>query len=193
MSVPAGVAQEWNIQNTTSTAGPGLIDHPFHIHINPFQITEVFDPNENFVNENGEPIGMLISKNNRQGRRVLTTVPVPVYILNEADRVSNRQCLLDPTDQRTWIPCVKNGAPAPGVIPTNLVWWDVFAIPSGRLAPTASNSKNTIPGRFKMRSRFVDYQGLYVLHCHILIHEDRGMMFRVNVGNDNSVTVLQHH
>jgi hypothetical protein len=25
-------------------------DHPFHIHINPFQITEVFDPNENLVN-----------------------------------------------------------------------------------------------------------------------------------------------
>ena len=76
---------------------------------------------------------------------------------------------------------------------SNLIWWDVFAIPSGRAAPTAANSNNVIPGYFKMRSRFVDYQGLYVLHCHILIHEDRGMMFRVNVGNDNSVTVLKHH
>jgi len=27
-----------------------------------------------------------------------------------------------------------------------------------------------------MRSRFVDYTGQYVMHCHILAHEDRGMM-----------------
>ena len=25
---------------------PGVVDHPFHIHINPFQIVEFFDPNE---------------------------------------------------------------------------------------------------------------------------------------------------
>ena len=42
--------------------------------------------------------------------------------------------------------------------------------------------RNVVPGYFKMRSRFVDYAGLYVLHCHILAHEDRGMMFSVNVG-----------
>ena len=27
-----------------------------------------------------------------------------------------------------------------------------------------------------MRSRFVDFAGHYVIHCHILAHEDRGMM-----------------
>ncbi len=32
-----------------------------------------------------------------------------------------------------------------------------------------------------MRSRFVDYPGYYVLHCHILAHEDRGMMATVHV------------
>ena len=36
-----------------------------------------------------------------------------------------------------------------------------------------------------MRSRFVDYPGLYVMHCHILIHEDRGMMFSVEVIKPN--------
>jgi FtsP/CotA-like multicopper oxidase with cupredoxin domain len=32
-----------------------------------------------------------------------------------------------------------------------------------------------------MRSRFVDFPGLYVMHCHILAHEDRGMMTIVQV------------
>ena len=38
-----------------------------------------------------------------------------------------------------------------------------------------------IPGYFKMRSRFVDYTGQYVIYCHILAHEDRGMMTVVQV------------
>jgi FtsP/CotA-like multicopper oxidase with cupredoxin domain len=50
----------------------------------------------------------------------------------------------------------------------------------------------TIPGYFKMRSRFVDYPGVYVLHCHILIHEDRGMMFSVEVVGPRPILV-QHH
>jgi hypothetical protein len=58
-----------------------------------------------------------------------------------------------------------------------LIWWDVFAIPSARVASNGA----VIPGYFKMRSRFVDYPGSYVFHCHILIHEDRGMMFTVEV------------
>jgi FtsP/CotA-like multicopper oxidase with cupredoxin domain len=35
-----------------------------------------------------------------------------------------------------------------------------------------------------MRSRFADYPGQFVLHCHILIHEDRGMMQLVEVKTD---------
>jgi hypothetical protein len=56
------------------------------------------------------------------------------------------------------------------------VWWDVFAIPSARDVGGV-----VIPGYYEMRSRFVDYPGVYVTHCHILIHEDRGMMYRVEV------------
>jgi L-ascorbate oxidase len=32
-----------------------------------------------------------------------------------------------------------------------------------------------------MRTKFADFTGTYVLHCHILIHEDRGMMQMVEV------------
>ena len=42
-----------------------------------------------------------------------------------------------------------------------------------------------------MRTRFVDYTGLYVQHCHILAHEDRGMMQLLEVVPNK--TILKHH
>jgi FtsP/CotA-like multicopper oxidase with cupredoxin domain len=96
-----GATEEWTLFNDNATGAP----HPFHIHINPFQVVEMKDPNQN-------------------GGAV---VRLP----------------------RPWI------------------WWDNFAIPPG--------------GYFKMLTRFVDYTGMYVLHCHILDHEDRGMMQLVEV------------
>ena len=61
--------------------------------------------------------------------------------------------------------------------------------PAGRIATDSKNNQIigtdgqpvVIGGYFKMRSRFVDFAGLYVMHCHILAHEDRGMMTVVQV------------
>jgi hypothetical protein len=64
------------------------------------------------------------------------------------------------------------------------IWWDVFGIPSARAVFTTKDqniTQTTIPGYFKFRSRFVDFTGQYVIHCHILAHEDRGMMTVVEV------------
>ncbi len=36
-------------------------------------------------------------------------------------------------------------------------------------------------GRVLFRSRFPDFEGEFVNHCHILLHEDNGMMQRVTV------------
>jgi FtsP/CotA-like multicopper oxidase with cupredoxin domain len=173
-------AEEWKIVNTTNpTTGPpgGPIDHPFHIHINPFQIPEVFDPNENLVDpKTGQLEGQLVN-----GK----TVPVPKYVTDPSLKKDARQCYLDPNDPDTWHPC----HPTPQ---QHLIWWDVFAIPSGLAAPTKTNPNNVIPGYFTMRSRFVDYPGFYVLHCHILPHEDRGMMFTVEVIRPTPIPVLHH-
>lgn len=38
--------------------------------------------------------------------------------------------------------------------------------------------------KLPVRSRFVDFTGQFVLHCHILIHEDRGMMQLIEVVSD---------
>jgi FtsP/CotA-like multicopper oxidase with cupredoxin domain len=37
------------------------------------------------------------------------------------------------------------------------------------------------PGTLTMRTHFIDYLGLYVLHCHRLNHEDNGLMMLINV------------
>ena len=46
-------------------------------------------------------------------------------------------------------------------------WMDTVSIPRG--------------GRVVFRSRFADYTGMWVNHCHILMHEDHGMMQAVAV------------
>lgn len=165
-------AEEWKIENRTVfgefTAGaparpkgpPGeVIDHPFHIHINPFQIVEFFDPNEVLM-----PSGIM--------KYIFYQGPAPTNL-------QPGQCALDIDKPDSWKPC---GTSPPG----SPIWWDVFAIPSARAVyvPTGGASPTGVvhvPGYFKMRSRFVDFTGQYVIHCHILAHEDRGMMTVVDV------------
>lgn len=84
--VRLGDIDEWRIVNTSSET------HPFHIHINPFQVISV----------NGKLI---------------------------KDELSYR---------------------------------DTFPIPA--------------QGEVVMRTRYKDFEGKYVIHCHILFHEDHGMM-----------------
>jgi len=110
-----GATEEWDLFNDTPSGGPA---HPFHIHINPFQVIALFDP-----------AYMPAS---------LQTTGVPL--------------------RKPW------------------VWWDNFAIPPG--------------GWARMWTRFVDFTGTYVFHCHILGHEDRGMMQLVNVSP--SGTAMKH-
>lgn len=151
-------AEEWKLVNKTTN-----IAHPFHIHINPFQIVELFQPN-----------------------------------LPEA-KDPNNKCYVNPDDPESWKPCHPLQSP--------WVWWDTFNIPTGQQIDVTSKCTQSgqvkkefcpaklqdhiectdtactefIPGYFKMRSRFVDFTGEYVLHCHVLAHEDRGMMELVAV------------
>jgi FtsP/CotA-like multicopper oxidase with cupredoxin domain len=187
--------EEWKIENTTPGNGaPSGIDHPFHIHINPFQITEVFDPNENLVDLDTGQLLQLVDKDGKPVLKEGKTQPVPRYVTDKSaltdpnNPFAKRQCFLDPKNDSTW--SVKGACgPAQAQPSEHLIWWDVFAIPSGRVESGA-----IIPGYFRMRSRFVDYPGSYVFHCHILIHEDRGMMFTVEVVDlTTPITFVDHH
>ncbi|WP_337660284.1 multicopper oxidase family protein [Anderseniella sp. Alg231-50] len=51
-------------------------------------------------------------------------------------------------------------------------WQDTIALPVG---------SDGEPGSITCRSRFIDFKGKFVIHCHILFHEDRGMMQAVEV------------
>ncbi len=51
-------------------------------------------------------------------------------------------------------------------------------VPAPLLGPEESVIQ---PGTLSMRTHFIDYLGLYVLHCHRLNHEDNGLMMLVNV------------
>jgi FtsP/CotA-like multicopper oxidase with cupredoxin domain len=225
LDIALGAVEEWTIKNTTVKNGPmigtdlgGLstnIDHPLHIHINPFQIAEFFDPNENLVDRKTGKLEAEVVLNTETNQ--IATAAVPLYVVADKEQVDDkrqfanlvaknpelavRQCYIDPNDKATW--SVKgarkigrdeatgqftvSNMPCEPQMPSewNSIWWDVFAIPSGR-----KTSIDIIPGFYKMHSRFVDYPGLYVMHCHILIHEDRGMMYSVEVLRR---TVRPHH
>jgi len=109
-----GQAEDWTVKNTSLTG----ITHPFHIHVNPFQVIEIFDP---------------------------ATMDAP-----EVQKYP--------------------------------VWRDTMQIPA---------AIGTTAGYIKIRSRFVDFPGKFVLHCHILGHEDRGMMQLIEVVDNK--TVVKHH
>ncbi|MBS1787172.1 MAG: multicopper oxidase domain-containing protein [Acidobacteria bacterium] len=121
----------WTVTNNS----PG-VRHPFHIHQNPFQIIELFDP---------------------------TTMDGPMQL------------------------------------PGPWVWWDTFAIPpasntypNGKPRLDGNGKQVYVNGYFKMLTRFADFTGKFVNHCHILGHEDRGMMQLIEVV-PNAQPYLKHH
>jgi FtsP/CotA-like multicopper oxidase with cupredoxin domain len=191
--------EEWIVKNLTINKDLKTnIDHPLHIHINPFQVTEFFDPNESLV----DPVTGKLEAVVRDG----TTKVVPRYVTDPAQLTdptnpfAMRQCYIDPKNEATWsvsgaraLQKINGKSSASGPCPpqyseeSKSIWRDVFAIPSARRAGGA-----VIPGYYKMRSRFVDYPGLYVMHCHILIHEDRGMMYSVEVLKAKTAPVRHH-
>jgi FtsP/CotA-like multicopper oxidase with cupredoxin domain len=122
-----GDSEEWKLTNRTS-----MIAHPFHIHVNPFQVVEIYDP----------------------------AAPENRYKPEK-----------------------------------NFVWQDTIAIPPSVLDGSGNVAKDE-QGREQLgyvviRHRFVDFPGSYVLHCHMLAHEDRGMMQLVRVIPRE--TVIRHH
>lgn len=224
---------EWKISNEAT----GMA-HPFHIHVNPFQLTEFFSPGS-YIDGGAIPasarasvtkdsavvsgsadsdfqswfrVGDIINIAGGQGGTILTipertsmtlaqpatatvsnaiyTRLIPQYTVDAAT-IRPGQCYLDPKDKETWKPCDKV-EPEPAM---QRVWWDVFPIPSNKTFTTSAGTSVPIPGYFKMRTRFADFPGYFVLHCHILSHEDRGMMTVVEVtpGTPPKKSPYEHH
>jgi peroxiredoxin len=89
----------------TSVNGVGAVSHPFHIHVNPFEVISMIEPGKD-----GKP---------------------------------DIEHIKDP------------------------VWHDTIILNEG--------------WKVKFRTEYTDFVGLFVQHCHILDHEDQGMMQAVEI------------
>jgi L-ascorbate oxidase len=126
--LPLGGVEEWTLQSD-------FVSHPFHIHVNPFQIVEILDAS---------------------GRDV--SVP-------DADDGGDPQY-----------------AGLKGV------WKDTLLVKNPRTSPS---TRYTIV----IRTRYQRYIGDFVLHCHILDHEDQGMMqnIRISLPDGAGGIAAAHH
>lgn len=130
--MPLNGLQDWVLENWTNTP------HPFHIHINPFQVIKIEIP-------------------------VLIDSTKPVSPQN--------------IKYTTYTPACKPVCPTCNP-DCNYVWQDVITMPGGQIS---TDGKQIFPGKVTIRQTYLDFVGTYVLHCHILAHEDRGMMQLVRV------------
>lgn len=128
--LPLGGVEEWVM--TSFAAG-----HPFHIHVNPFEIIEVLRYQPDAQNPD-----------------------------------------IDPLDMRTWVDV---SGPGSGTEYAGLkgAWKDVIFVQPGYIIRT--------------RTRYERYIGDFVLHCHILDHEDQGMMQNVRTALTDGRGGLESH
>ncbi len=130
-----GGVDEWTLRSD-------FVSHPFHIHVNPFQVVKILDPS---------------------GKDV-----------SGPDAVDNAGGSVDPQYR-----ALKG------------VWKDTLWV-KNLMQPSAAEGKYTLV----VRTRYQRYIGDYVLHCHILDHEDQGMMQIIRVAlpdGAGGVTQMHHH
>jgi FtsP/CotA-like multicopper oxidase with cupredoxin domain len=122
-----GGTDEWTLTSN-------FVSHPYHIHVNPFQIVKIIAPD---------------------GK---TDVSAPGAVDNFG-KDSNGNPVIDPQ-----YPGLKG------------VWKDTLFIKN-----VAPNGGPTGVYTVVVRTRYERYIGDFVLHCHILDHEDQGMMQNIRI------------
>ena len=141
--LPLGGVEEWALKSDFAS-------HPFHIHVNPFQIVKILDPNRRDVSGHNAP--------DFSGGP--TDPKDPKYLIDPQYRALKG------------------------------VWKDTLWVKN--LVPPGSP-----PGQYTIfvRTRYQRYIGEFVLHCHILDHEDQGMMqnIRIALPDGRGGTSFAHH
>ncbi|BBA34458.1 putative multicopper oxidases [Methylocaldum marinum] len=135
-----GGVDEWTMQSH-------FVSHPFHIHINPFQIVKILDPSGRDISAPGE--------------------------------IDNAGGCIDPQ-----YPGLKG------------VWKDTLWLKSLIGFDTCNSNPGTGIYTLVVRTRYQRYIGDFVLHCHILDHEDQGMMQNVRIGipdGQGGTAAAAHH
>jgi FtsP/CotA-like multicopper oxidase with cupredoxin domain len=147
--LPLGGVEQWELRSY-------LGSHPFHIHVNPFQIVKIVDPNGNDVSQPGAVDNATLSDTTG------TSIADPQY---------------------------------PGL---QGVWKDMLWIKSLIASPSLLTKPPVGVYKIIIRTRYERYIGQFVLHCHILDHEDQGMMQNITInvpdgqGEPLKVTTEKH-
>ncbi|WPF89327.1 multicopper oxidase domain-containing protein [Cyanobacterium aponinum AL20118] len=147
-----GTIEEWTLKNWSINAPTKYIGHPFHIHINDYQV----------LDSDTE----LPEKRNLEDVTMLNSSGYHYY-----DASSGEVLQKDPLQ---------------GTFTT---------------LPEAIDPNNTLPlatwgaNNQTIRMLFQDFLGTYVFHCHILPHEDAGMMMAIQVieNTDDSWLIPAEH
>jgi L-ascorbate oxidase len=124
-TLTVGGVDEWILKSA-------FVGHPYHIHVNPFQVVSILDPS---------------------GRDV-----------SAPDAVDNFGGLVDPQYQGM-----------------RGMWKDTLWVKNGMPGNAAPADRPKGIYTVTVRTRYRRYIGDFVLHCHILEHEDQGMMQNVRI------------
>jgi FtsP/CotA-like multicopper oxidase with cupredoxin domain len=133
-----GGVDEWTLKSN-------LASHPFHIHVNPFQVVKIIAPDGT------------------------TDVSAPGAVDNF--QTSGGNPVIDPQ-----YPGLKG------------VWKDTLLVKNFAQGPRGQYT-------VVIRTRYERYIGDFVLHCHILDHEDQGMMqnIRIAIPDGRGGVAASHH
>jgi FtsP/CotA-like multicopper oxidase with cupredoxin domain len=148
VTMPLGATQDWLVSNVLGQNNAARLPHPFHIHINPFQVIRnsdrTFDPPYVWQDTIALPVPAPAADE----------LAGPIWNNDDAKVKCPRACQ---ADNATW-----NGQ------------WTTTVPGKMSVCGCVVNSDSV-----SIRQRYDDYTGAYVIHCHFLGHEDRGMMWNV--------------
>lgn len=211
-----GTVEEWTILNYSNQP------HPFHIHVNDFQVMSIFAPTEpsgsvqfypgnvtspyqygldvinippalyannvitnltvtaggsGFTNGQIVNISSSTSTTNATGSATVNSAGqiTAVTIFSSGAGITNGQSvsITGGATAATGTVVVQNGVVVPENPPSQ------GAIVNGQAPNTFGNV--LVPGKIVIRYNPVGFTGSYVYHCHILTHEDRGMMAQITI------------
>jgi FtsP/CotA-like multicopper oxidase with cupredoxin domain len=152
-----GTAYEWLITNDSTP------QHPFHIHTNPHQLAE-----QGFM-DNNTPVAV------QKYASPIWEDTIALASLGQCWSVPAGP-IWDQNDALDKCPKVCAG------ISTKLQWKGNWVTTVANQASVCSCcAPDTSAGYTRIRQQPTDFTGEFVLHCHILGHEDRGMMQNVQV------------
>jgi FtsP/CotA-like multicopper oxidase with cupredoxin domain len=139
--------EDWEISNEMGTDNTVMLPHPYHIHINPFQVIRnsdrVFQPP--YVWQDTIALPVPDTRDQLAG---------PIWNQADAPAKCNTTCN---ANNATW-----NGE------------WKTTVSNTMSVCGCVQNSPSVL-----IRQEYADYTGAFVIHCHFLGHEDRGMMLNV--------------